>query len=98
MNELVLISIPESTIKNIVEQAVLKAFENHQPPKLNSSEPDPYLNKKEAAKLLRCSVSTIDNYRRAGALKRYNFGSSVRFKRLELLEMIEELATSKKGG
>lgn len=98
MHELVLISIPESTIKNIVEQAVLKAFENHQAPKRPSSEPDPYLNKKEAAKLLRCSVSTVDNYRRAGTLKRYNIGSSVRFKRSELLEMIEHLATLKKGG
>ena len=95
MHELVLISIPESTIKNIVEQAVLKAFENHQPPTLTSSEPDPYLTKKEAAKFLSCSVSTIDNYRRAGTLKRYNFGSSVRFKRSELLQMIEHLATKK---
>ncbi len=48
-----------------------------------------FLNKKEAAKLASLSVSTIDNLRRAGELKPYDFGSSVRFKRSELLEYLE---------
>ena len=50
---------------------------------------DDFLNKKEAAKLASLSVSTIDNLRRQGKLKPYYFGSSVRFKRSELLEFLE---------
>ena len=59
-------------------------------------EPDRYITKKEAAKLWGRSVSTIDNFRRAGILKRYRIGSAVRFKRSELLAAMEEM--NKKGG
>ena len=54
------------------------------------SEPNDYVTKKEAAKLLSCSVSTIDNYRRSGKLNRYNVGSAVRFKRAEIISIIED--------
>lgn len=51
--------------------------------------PNEFLNKKEAARIASLSVSTIDNLRREGELKPYYFGSSVRFKRAELLEYLE---------
>jgi len=36
----------------------------------------PYLTREEAAKVLRCSLSTIDNYRRTGKLPRSKLGGS----------------------
>lgn len=57
--------------------------------KTNEPEPSEFLTKKEAATLLSCSPSTIDNYRRSGILKRHYIGSSVRFKRAELLSIVE---------
>ncbi|MCR9102452.1 MAG: helix-turn-helix domain-containing protein [bacterium] len=51
---------------------------------------DPLLTKKEAGALLNVSVSTIDNLYNTGKLKGYRIASSVRFKRSELLEYIEQ--------
>ena len=54
----------------------------------NSSTPltlsNEYLTKKEAAMYAKCSVSTIDNYRRTGILKVHYLGNQVRIKRSEL--------------
>lgn len=49
-----------------------------------------FVTKKEAANILSCSISTIDNYRRSGKLNRYNVGSAVRFKRAEIISIIED--------
>lgn len=49
------------------------------------SDPDELLKKREAAKLLSCSTSTIDNYARAGILPRHYVGRSVRFRRSDVL-------------
>lgn len=85
----------EQKVQSIFFDCFRIAFNDYFPKDLviskEESKDSPYLTKKEAAKLLSCSVSTIDNYRRAGTLKRYNFGSSARFKRSELLQMIEDL-------
>jgi len=45
------------------------------------------LTKKQAAALLACSTSTVDNYARAGKLKRHYIGKSVRFKREDVLSL-----------
>lgn len=50
---------------------------------------DKLINKKEAANLLGCSTSTIDNYARRGDLPRYRIGSAVRFKPSEVLALIK---------
>lgn len=54
---------------------------------------DRLINKKEAAGLLGCSTSTIDNYRRRGDLPLYRIGSAVRFKSSEVLALVKERAT-----
>jgi len=93
--------IPLKQIKAIVEEVVNNAFEaqnEKQKSVINLGEQDKeYLTKKEAAKLLSCSVSTIDNYRRAGILKRYNIGSSVRFKKVDVLATMEQVNTNEKS-
>lgn len=85
MQDIVLISIPESTIRNIVEQAVRKAIaENPQP----SPTPDSnlLLTRKEAAKLARVCITTIDNKVKAGVLNKYRTGGVVRFRHQEVLD------------
>lgn len=48
---------------------------------------DDLLTKAEAAALLSCSRSTIDNAARAGRLRRHYIGKSVRFTRGEVLAL-----------
>lgn len=45
------------------------------------------LTKKEAAKLLACSTSSIDNAARAGRLPRHYIGKSVRFQKEDVLNL-----------
>ena len=52
------------------------------------------LTKQEAAKLLKVSVSTIENYGRSGMLEKHYIGRSVRFKRRDVLL----IASPKKRG
>jgi excisionase family DNA binding protein len=56
-------------------------------------EDSPFLTRKEAAKLLRCSATTIDNYRRSGKLTRArlggNEGRKVLFLRDDVLKLKE---------
>lgn len=56
------------------------------PPKENDI---PFLTKKQAAKKLSCSTSTIDNYARAGKLTRHYLGRVVRFKEEEVLDLVK---------
>jgi len=97
MENLVFTQLSIQEVRQLLQQELENYFSDN-PIKIEKIEPEPdrYITKKEAAKLWGCSVSTIDNYRRAGILKRYRIGSAVRFKRSELLEAIEEM--NKKGG
>lgn len=50
-----------------------------------------FVSKKQAARLLSCSPSTIDNHARAGRLTRhYVGGKSVRFDRLQVLALAQK--------
>lgn len=84
------LSIPE--VRNLLREE-LESFFTQKEAERENQQPEPlpeYLTKKEAAELLKCSIATIDNYRRSGKLKRYNhLGHIVRFKRSELMEAME---------
>ena len=73
-------------IKNIVEDAVNTAFAKFQPVKVPT--PDDFLTKADVATMLQMSKSGIDNMRRRGLLKPYRIGATVRFKRSEIIEML----------
>lgn len=89
MQDIVLISIPESTIRNIVEQAVRKALaESPQVP--TTSDHKPLLTRKEAAQLARVCIATIDNKVNAGVLKKYRTGGIVRFRHQEVLDAFSQ--------
>ncbi len=61
------------------------------PPGTDQQDPNQLLTKKEAARLLGVSPSTIDNHARAGNLTRLYIGKSVRFSR----EQVTSLAQGK---
>ena len=88
MQDFILISIPETRIKALIEQAVQNVL-NAQP--IRDTIPDeaapPYVSKREAARLISVCASTIDNAARAGRLKRHYVGKSVRFERSQVLEL-----------
>ena len=80
-------------IENIVLDC-LKSFHKHhtrpQPaPPSTPDDPKQLISKKEAAELLSCSQSTIDNYRRAGVLEALKLGKAVRFRRGDVLAVAE---------
>ncbi len=93
------LSIPE--VRNLLREELESFFIQKEAEKETTkpeSQPE-YLTKKEAAELLKCSIATIDNYRRNGKLKRYNhLGHIVRFKRSEVLAAIEGKSINKKRG
>ena len=55
-----------------------------------------YVDKRAAARLLDCSVSSIDNFRRAGKLKAHKIGrKAVRFLRADVLAIMDDGGTPK---
>lgn len=49
------------------------------------------ITKKQAAALINCSVSTIDNARRAGKIRAYRIGAkAVRFEKSEVLNLAKQ--------
>lgn len=82
----------EKKVQSIFFDCFNVVFNSHFPKGLSTApadNDDGLITKKEAAKLLSCSTSTIDNYRRSGKLKKYNVGTSVRFKKSEVLELAQ---------
>ena len=58
----------------------------------------PFVTKREAAGVLRCSPGTVSNLARAGKLKRLYVGKSLRFSRSEVLNLARATQNSKIRG
>lgn len=90
MSKLIVITAEE--LETIFD-ARLKAALQHYAPQPKPRQPDAepgeagqtYVSKRQAARLLDCSPSTVDNAARAGKLRRHYVGKSVRFLRSEVL-------------
>ena len=54
-----------------------------------------FISKREAARLLSCSPSTIDNHARAGHLTRHYIGKAVRFDRVQVLSLAKRHSSTK---
>lgn len=81
----------EIELKNLVRQSVSEGVEVAlSRTKKNDTESN-MLKKRDAARLLSCSTSTIDNLARAGKLTRHYVGKrGVRFDREQVLSMAEQ--------
>ena len=97
MNDIVLISIPETTIKNIVEQAVKKALAEHLPQKPENEDDERFLTRRNAAKLLGVNTVTLDKMCKEGTLQKYRHGTLVRLKRSEVMNFLQTYEKRKRG-
>ncbi len=84
-DNIVLISVSESTIRNIVEQAVRKVISEYTPPAA-TADSKKLLTRKEAAELAGVCLATVDNKVKSGVLKKYRTGGIVRFRHQEVVE------------
>jgi len=79
-------SIIDAAFQRNMNNIVVQASDGLQQGGANS----PYVTKKEAARILGCSQGTIDNFARAGRLKRHYLGKkNVLFEREQVLEIIK---------
>lgn len=90
MQDIVLISIPETTIRSIVEQAVRKVIAENQILSTSHDDGKQLLTRKEVAELTGVCMATIDNKVKAGVLKKYRTGGIVRFKRQEVIDAFSQ--------
>lgn len=72
-----------SLLKSSLIQELKKEFQ----PK----EPEEYLTRLEVAKMLKCDISSVHNWGKAGKLKRHGLGNRVYYKRSEVEQAIIEL-------
>ncbi|MCB0854236.1 MAG: helix-turn-helix domain-containing protein [Bacteroidetes bacterium] len=86
MQDIVLISIPESTIRNIVEQAVRKVIAEGQNSPAATTDGQQLITRKEAATVAGVCLATIDNKANKGILQKYRTGGIVRFKKQEVID------------
>ena len=90
-NKSLLVSVVnEDQLKSIVENAVRKIMLEIKE-KESASQLDEYLTQGELAKLLKVSLSTINNWKLAGKLKFHKIGARVLFKREDVLAKIAEI-------
>ncbi len=85
MQDIVLISIPETTIRNIVEEAVRRVISEQMPQPANALDPNELLTRKASAQEFGVCPSTLDNYRRQGLITPCRIRGTVRYKRSELI-------------
>jgi excisionase family DNA binding protein len=97
MQDIVLISIPESTIRNIVEQAVRKVISENQTTTAVPADGKQLLTRKEAAELAGVCIATLDNKVKDGILKKYRTGGVVRFRRSEVIEAFSQSMFQQSG-
>jgi len=85
-----IVTLTESELKTLVRQAVSEGVESARILTQETAPEGNLLKKKEAAKLLSCSTSTIDNLARRKKLTRHYVGQrAVRFDREQVLSMAE---------
>lgn len=87
----IITTLTAEDLRDLVAEAVEHALQSF--PKTTPTaqmEDAPFIDKKEAARLIGCCSSTIDNAARAGRLTRYYVGKSVRFDRTQVLALAIE--------
>lgn len=91
MENKLIVTLTEQELKTLVRQSVSEGVEAALL-QVKQNEPEGnLLKKKDAARLLSCSTSTIDNLARAGKLtRRYVGKKAVRFDREQVLSLAEQ--------
>lgn len=94
MEKMVLTTLTSDELHALIIDSVnacLKRHATRSQPRQPDDEPgeasQTYVSKRQAARLLDCCTSTIDNHARAGHLTRHYVGKSVRFDRQQVLAL-----------
>ncbi|MCB0565400.1 MAG: helix-turn-helix domain-containing protein [Phaeodactylibacter sp.] len=91
MTEVVVTTLTRQDLEALVIDCMKVVIKNHQPAGEEAPSPGPgepeFLTKRQAARKLGCSTSTIDNAARAGKLTRHYLGKTVRFRLEEVLAL-----------
>lgn len=85
----IIVTTPEE-LSAILDERIRLAFKHYVPQTLASApkaDAPPYVDKREAARLIGVCTSTIDNAARSGKLKRHYVGKAVRFERAQVLAL-----------
>ena len=105
MKDLVLTTLTRDELQALVIDSVKVCLKHHtaQTPVPRDDTPteagQAFVSKKQAARLLDCSVSSVDNFARAGRLTRhYVGGKSVRFDRQQVLALAQKRTNHKQKG
>jgi excisionase family DNA binding protein len=83
MDKLKLVHVTPEQLEQLIRDAVKESFEAHQKVPKND-ESITYLDKSEAAKILKISISTVNNWSRQGKLNPHGLGGRVYFKLSEI--------------
>ena len=95
MQDVILISLPQEKLEQLIQNAVQKALSNTDEAKEHNQ--NELLTRKEAANYLNVSVATIDNWTRIGKIIKHYNGTAVRFKKSELESSFTNLLKYKRG-
>ncbi len=99
MQTTVITSLSYEELKTLISEALKGELKHIAPPPRQDEPPgqagEAFVNKRQAARLLSCSVSTIDNHARAGSLTRHYVGKAVRFDRQQVLALAKRHTSTK---
>jgi len=91
MQQTILTQITPEELKSMLLEVLQNFFVEMRAkqPSIDLLNNEQYLTKKEAAQLMKCSVSSIDNMRRQGKLTPFRMGDkTIRFDRDELMGLL----------
>lgn len=80
-------NLSNEDLKELMLEAVREGIATHNP---KTTDEDEFLTRKEAADLVKVSVTTIDTWRRDGLINAYRINSRIRFSKAELIEAVKK--------
>lgn len=94
MEKMVFTALTREELHALIIDSVNACLRHHaaqRPPRQEDqpAEAGQFISKRAAARLLDCCTSTVDNFARAGRLKRHYIGRSVRFSRAQVLGLAD---------
>lgn len=90
MNKVIMTTLTPEELKELIESAVEKGVKNYTESQNTEKEESQFLTKEEAAKYLKVSVGTLDNWNKSGILKWKKVGAMVRYRVADINEALKK--------
>lgn len=95
MSQVFLMGITVNDLKEIVNEAVVRANLNLKPEKPQQTSKKEYLSRLEVAKLLKISLVTLNDWTKQGIIKAYRIGNRVLYCPIEVENSVKEVKSIK---